>query len=989
MELDFSSVEDSQPSESVSMVPMEKSVEGYRNSTKNSTVVKQVNNTKQQDQLMRNTTYDQQKFKDVKAQNNIVLVSSSDQKQAKKEEKKKKPQYLYLCTAKTRYVVVKKACRQLGFKQTEDENADWDLYWCDTGGITPEQLSKMLNYQRINHFPGMYQLARKNNLCRNLMRMNRAFKQDYNFFPKTWILPQEMSEFRNQFNTTSKKKAKTFIVKPVHLCQGRGIFLVRKFEDVDLKQGDQYVAQRYMSKPYLIDGLKFDLRIYALVYGVDPLRVFVYQEGLGRFATEEYVGPSNGNLDNLFMHLTNYAINKNSENFVFNEDQDDDSSGHKRSLTAVLDYIRENEPQCDVDKLWQDMQDIIAKTLISVQPSLQHAYRSSQPEDLENSMCFEVLGFDIILDHKLRPYVLEVNHAASFATDSPLDKKIKLDLMKDTFSMLNLSTKRKKQLKKEKAENFNRRQMGEKGPSKIEKDLIRKKKQAERDQFDMNHLGNYKLVYPVKAQKFEQYMDQARIVWSEFTGGVKHVPQNSSNLKQSTTNLQPAAKAKTDLLTNKAKAYNLQSQIAKDTKSGNGSQNMDQSGSSNAEKVFIKRNTQQVNSAADQQTFKQGQSILQNNHYNRNNPVDLTRTNSTFNSQNVSNNAQDLSMVSPVKQETLESIQTHPADSPQHNNQQLMTPQPNSQMQSLNLHHTTGDFGVQSQNLVEAIHKRFPMVRLESSSLQNYGQFYSPPSVNNLLPNSQFSSAQKSGKINTQMSRQSFPSNMTEQQSNYNRMKPFINHPSSTSNNEQQQQNPHSASTAISSLSNNSGMTVTNISTKQKASASQSFSLRKDRKSSSQQPAMNQIQVPQYQVPINQFLFNHQSINQAVQSIDRYQILKHMDQVKRGIHPQQQMQIIRQKITNKQQSQDGGNTMQQSGRHYSTSGRGPTTGLQNQLSLAEWLSIGNGNNDPNRYKQMQQQQQRQHNQHHPTAASRVGVFKQSGTITAIQSNIIA
>lgn len=54
-------------------------------------------------------------------------------------------------------------------------------------------------------------------------------------------------------------------------------------------------------------------------------------------------------------------------------------------------------------------------------------------------MCFEVLGFDIILDHKLRPNILEVNHASSFATDSPLDKKIKLDLMRDTFTMLNLS----------------------------------------------------------------------------------------------------------------------------------------------------------------------------------------------------------------------------------------------------------------------------------------------------------------------------------------------------------------------------------------------------------------------------------------------------------------------------------------------------------------------------------------------------------------------
>ena len=78
------------------------------------------------------------------------------------------------------------------------------------------------------------------------------------------------------------------------------------------------------------------MRLYVLLARVDPLRIFLYDEGLSRFATEEYTGPGQNNLDNLCMHLTNYAINKGNKKFQFNTDKDDDSTGHKRSLTFVL-----------------------------------------------------------------------------------------------------------------------------------------------------------------------------------------------------------------------------------------------------------------------------------------------------------------------------------------------------------------------------------------------------------------------------------------------------------------------------------------------------------------------------------------------------------------------------------------------------------------------------------------------------------------------------
>jgi Tubulin-tyrosine ligase family. len=82
------------------------------------------------------------------------------------------------------------------------------------------------------------------------------------------------------------KKKPFVIVKPEASCQGRGIFLTRKIEDIDT--ADKHVVQEYIKKPFLIDGLKFDLRIYVLITGCDPLRIFIHRDGLTRFATEKY-----------------------------------------------------------------------------------------------------------------------------------------------------------------------------------------------------------------------------------------------------------------------------------------------------------------------------------------------------------------------------------------------------------------------------------------------------------------------------------------------------------------------------------------------------------------------------------------------------------------------------------------------------------------------------------------------------------------------------
>jgi len=104
----------------------------------------------------------------------------------------------------------------------------------------------------------------------------------------------------------------------------------------DFNPENPSVVQRYLHKILLIDKLKFDLRIYILLVGVDPMRVYFFKEGLCRLATCEYRAPNPSNLDNLYMHLTNYAINKFSSAYVSNKGSGEDNVGHKRSLTFAM-----------------------------------------------------------------------------------------------------------------------------------------------------------------------------------------------------------------------------------------------------------------------------------------------------------------------------------------------------------------------------------------------------------------------------------------------------------------------------------------------------------------------------------------------------------------------------------------------------------------------------------------------------------------------------
>lgn len=155
------------------------------------------------------------------------------------------------------------------------------------------------------------------------------------------------------------------------------------------------------------------------------------------------------------MHLTNYAVNKNSDDYESGGEED---AGHKRYLHHIFNHIKEHYGE--TVNVWERIKDLICKTLITVQPSLAHQYMSCRPHDFENSSCFEILGFDVMIDYKLRPWLLEVNHSPSFNTDSDLDKDVKMTVIGDTIKLLNLTSQRKESYKKQRTELLNSRMMG-------------------------------------------------------------------------------------------------------------------------------------------------------------------------------------------------------------------------------------------------------------------------------------------------------------------------------------------------------------------------------------------------------------------------------------------------------------------------------------------------------------------------------------------------
>lgn len=310
--------------------------------------------------------------------------------------------------------------KQRGYKET-DSDLDWDIHWADVRWIR-EVLDRvhLKDHQRVNHFRNHYELTRKDLLIKNVKR----YIKDHPFegCPLTYRLPAEYRLFVEAF----KKHPGVYIAKPIGRAQGRGIFLFDDLKKISRWRNvgaENYIVQKYIENPYLIGGKKFDLRLYVLVTNYQPLTCYLYRSGFARFSAHKY---SMKDLDNVFVHLTNHSLQKHSSKYS------KDTGGCKWGIQEFRQLVMSKHGVAAAERMFSDMHDLIIHTLLSVQRVI-----------INDKHCFELYGFDLLMDDNLKPWLLEVNASPSLTASTPDDYELKHNLLDDMMTILDLEKRLK------------------------------------------------------------------------------------------------------------------------------------------------------------------------------------------------------------------------------------------------------------------------------------------------------------------------------------------------------------------------------------------------------------------------------------------------------------------------------------------------------------------------------------------------------------------
>lgn len=246
---------------------------------------------------------------------------------------------------------------------------------------------------------------------------------------RTDLSVEELSSQQRQWNELasllnarpqSELDGSVWILKPGRKSRGRGITLHSSLSSVHItaRADRSFVVQKYLERPLLIHKRKFDIRLWALITGVKPLQLWVYEKCYIRFSVLDY---DLTNLDNRFVHLTNNSVSKDAAEFSDNEIQ-----GCMWSLRKFRKYMEKRfDAGVWTQQISPRVKAIITQTIRAAEASLE-----AQPR------AFELLGFDVLLAEDLSPWLLEVNSSPSLQHSTRVTGRLIPQLLDDLVTVV-------------------------------------------------------------------------------------------------------------------------------------------------------------------------------------------------------------------------------------------------------------------------------------------------------------------------------------------------------------------------------------------------------------------------------------------------------------------------------------------------------------------------------------------------------------------------